>query len=80
MKNADITPELIRAVERTLYHHQDVTPVMVKMIIGKEFVQAPPLPSEEEKKQAADIVNNLLKLYKRTFEQVVFEVIEEKID
>ena len=59
--------EIMQAVERVLYHHDDVTPTMVAMILGKEFIEAPPLPTEDEKNQATEIVvEELLRCHKNT--------------
>lgn len=76
----EVTPELVQAVERTLYHSHDVTPIMVTMILGKEFVEAPPLPTEEEKKQATEIVEQLLSCHKTAWREAVLEVTGEDIE
>lgn len=66
-----ITPQLAQAVERALYHYPDVTPMMVFMILRKEFREAPPLPTEDEKKQATEIVEDLLRCYHAAFREAL---------
>ncbi len=68
------------AVERALYHHHDVSPVMVTMILGKKFAEAPPLPTEDEKEQTTEIVEELLQRYKSVMREAVLEVTGEVID
>lgn len=61
---AEVAPGLMQAVERTLYHYPGVTPTMAAMFLLREFPEAPPLPTEEEKKQAIKIVKKILQSFK----------------
>jgi len=78
---AEIDPELRQqAVERTLYHYPGVTPTMVTMVLGKRFTEAPPLPTENEKEQATEIVKKFLKNFETSMQEAVFEVTRDGFD
>jgi len=79
-KNNEVNVPLLQAIERTLYHYPDVTPAMVTMILNKDFAVAPPLPTEDEKARATELVKQLIQRYKTAFREAVLEVTGEEVD
>lgn len=74
------------SVFKTLYHHKDVTPVMVGMITGVIMETAEgeepfdmPLPTAEEKEFSIGIVNELISLYFDAFNEACVEVTGEPL-
>lgn len=80
MHVVEITAEMREAVLKTLYHHPQSTPAIVKMLTGREFETPPPKPTEDEKKMAHETVEKLIALHHKVLRDAVLEITSEDID
>ena len=75
-----LTPEYVDAVWCSLYHHPRGGPVVIEMLTGQTFQTPPPVPTEEQKRMASDVVEDMLGVHYKLLDEAMVEVTGEGLD
>ncbi len=75
-----LTPEMEEAIISTIYHHPMGGRTILELLAGRAFKTPPPVPTDEQRQMAHDIVEELLRLHYRSLNEAMKEVIGEELE